>query len=94
MSMSTARNTGAAQLKGAWQKFCRTKVFKHVRDSHNKLAERLAQQKRRHPALAGIPMLYLYEDGGPEELQDPVRVSDLEHIKVILEALDNEHQYL
>ena len=46
----------------------------------------MAQQKMRRA--------WLHERGSPKELQDPVRVSNLELIQIILEALDNEHQYL
>ena len=34
------------------------------------------------------------ERGSPEQLQDPVRDSNLELIQIIMKALDNEHEYL
>ena len=46
----------------------------------------MAQQKMRRARL--------HEQGIPKELQDPVRVSNLELIQIILEALNNEHQCL
>ena len=70
-------------------------MFKRVLASRKQVEERLAQQRLRHLEIAAIPMLhFLYEDGSPEELQHPERVSDLEQIQTILEALDNKHQYL
>ena len=65
----------------------RTELHKRVLDSRDQVREHLvAQQKMRRAQL--------HEQGSPKELQDPVRVSNLELIQIILEALDNEHQCL
>ena len=63
-------------------------------DRRRQVHEQLVQQKLRHPGLEGVPLVRLYEDGSPEELEDPVRVDDLELIQMILEAVDKEHESL
>ncbi len=39
-------------------------------------------------------MLHFVGDGSPGELEDSSRVSDLELIRFIMEAVDKEHEYL
>ena len=60
-------------------------------DSRKQVGE---QQTFRHPETAGLPVLRLYEVGSPEELEDPVRISELKLIQFMLKAVDKEHECL
>ena len=90
---STARPQAQPSLKGS-ASACRTEVVKRVDDVIGQLQLFLQQLQRSQQGILKMCLWLPCEEGGPEQLQEAVHASNVEVIRIIMEGLENEHEYL
>ena len=54
----------------------------------------LQQQQRPQQGLLKMRLWLPCEEGNPEQLQEAVHASNMEVIRIVMEAFANEHEYL